>query len=845
MQGTISLILAVTVVLTASFVGMSRVDAGQPPGAVDYSPELKAKLEAALQAKGRKYEARTKHKEDDGKPLYTNRLILENSPYLLQHAHNPVNWYPWGDEAFEKARELKRPVFMSVGYSTCHWCHVMEEESFEDVEIATYINEHYIAIKLDRERRPDIDQIYMGAVQALTGSGGWPMTVMMTPDRKPFFGGTYFPPRDGDRGARIGFLTLLQKINERYQGDPEEAIKVSESLTAHLLKLAKPQPAAGVPPASVLLDMAKNYEQVFDEEYGGHGMPPAPKFPRPCGLDLLLRVHRRTEDPKMLRQVDITLDHMMRGGIYDHLAGGFHRYSVDRTWLVPHFEKMLYDQAQLVTTYLEAYQVTGNAEYRRIVQETLDYILREMRSPEGMFYSATDADSMTPTGKREEGYCFTWTPAELKEALTPAEYDAFTALYPVTDSGNFEGRNILHTPRPLAQVAHERKVDPAAFSAQMRGLKDRLLQIRNKRPQALLDDKVLVAWNGLAISAFAQAGFVLSEPRYTAAATRATDAIISTLLEHKGTQLSALTLRRVFREGQVSHSGLLPDHAFFIRALLDVFTATTDIRYLTTARSLTEVVEARFRDPEAGGYFTSPELDLLFRKKPIYDGAIPTANSTMIDNLLRLHTLTLESVYRKRAESALAAFSTTLTTRLTSLPKMACALDRYYDTPKEVAVVLGKAGPGGSSGTHTAFRAVFSSAFLPNSSIVFVNGIEPSPGLTNQIPWLAEKVALDGKTTAYVCENQTCLAPARDAATLAEQVRQTRPYPQGERPQGERPQGEPPQGERPQGESQPSDSPRSAPAAPSAPEESTPKEEPKPPQEPGVSDKPGGDLNQS
>ncbi len=416
------------------------------PGLGKGDPALTKKLHAALLKKGPGYEPRTRHKNADGSPKYTNRLILETSPYLLQHAHNPVNWYPWGDEAFARARREGKPVLLSVGYSTCHWCHVMERESFENEEIARFINEHFVPIKVDREERPDVDDVYMSAVQMLTGGGGWPMTLALTPDREPFFGGTYFPARDGDRGSRKGFFTILRELADEYQKSRADVVARAAKLSRRVRAAAEPEPAGGVPGPEVIASAVRQLSRAYDPVWGGFGR--APKFPRPVTLELLLRYHRRSGDADALKMVIHTLDRMAAGGLYDHVGGGFHRYSTDERWLVPHFEKMLYDNAQLVAVYLDAYQVSGRDDFARVARQTLDYVAREMTAPSGGFYSATDADSRTPAGHEEEGWFFTWTPAELEAALGADLARVARVDFGVTDAGNFEGRSILQRDKP-------------------------------------------------------------------------------------------------------------------------------------------------------------------------------------------------------------------------------------------------------------------------------------------------------------------------------------------------------------------------------------------------------------
>jgi hypothetical protein len=491
------------------------------PGRGAGSPEvLAAKLRAALVAKGAAYRPRTRHLNADGSPKYTNRLILESSPYLLQHAHNPVNWYPWGDEAFARAKREGKPIFLSVGYSTCHWCHVMEAESFEDEEIAGYLNQHYVAIKVDREERPDIDAVYMSAVQSLTGSGGWPMSVWLTPERAPFFGGTYFPPRDGVRGARQGFLTILMALADTYRSDPGRVTTEAAKLASAVRReLGGEDPASmasaggqAPPDPAVIRVLVEQLQRAFDATNGG--LQGAPKFPSSLPIRLLLRYHRRTGDADALRMAILTLEKMAAGGIYDQIGGGFHRYSTDARWLVPHFEKMLYDNALLAVAFLEAHQVTGRADFARVARETLDYVLTEMTAPSGAFYSATDADSDDAEGK-----FFVWSEAEIRAVLGGGSAaDRFIRYYGVTPAGNFDGRNILYVPR-----ADEK--ERAALS----GARAKLYAARARRIPPARDDKILAGWNGLMISALALGGRVLGEPRYTTAAERAAAFVLGTM----------------------------------------------------------------------------------------------------------------------------------------------------------------------------------------------------------------------------------------------------------------------------------------------------------------------------
>ncbi len=518
-SGTVSQAVAKTLDVSASS------PKGKAKASTDLEDRLRDSLREALKGKPKSYTPRTVHFNPDGSPKYLNRLILETSPYLLQHAHNPVDWSPWGDEAFDRAKHEDKPVLLSIGYSTCHWCHVMERESFEDEEIAQYINANFIAIKVDREERPDVDDIYMKAVQMFTGRGGWPMTTLLTPSREPFFGGTYFPARDGDRGSRKGFLTILRELNAQYQNERETLLDTAAKMSRRIADSARSQRPGKVPGAQAIEDAVKGLAQRFDKTWGGFGR--APKFPTPVNLELLLRYYRRTGDTGALKIAVTTLEKMAQGGMYDHVAGGFHRYSTDQRWLVPHFEKMLYDNAQLVPVYLDAHLITGDELLRTVVVDTLDYIRREMTNAEGGFYSATDADSPVP-GKvhQEEGWYFTWTPEEMNAVLGEADSALLRAYYRVTERGNFEGRNILHTRTRMAVFAASQGLSLSSFQKTLVVSKQKLYAVRLKRQPPLRDDKVIASWNGLMISAFAKAGFALNNAAYIDTATRSADFLL-------------------------------------------------------------------------------------------------------------------------------------------------------------------------------------------------------------------------------------------------------------------------------------------------------------------------------
>ncbi len=736
----------------------------QLPGAEEHAPALQEQLRAAVAAKGARYKPRTRHLRPDGTARYTNRLMLRPSPYLLQHAHNPVNWFPWGDAAFERARAEGKPVLLSVGYSTCHWCHVMEEESFEDEEIARYLNEHYVAIKVDREEQPDVDDSYMQAVRLLTrGGGGWPMTVWLTPDRQPFFGGTYFPARDGERGSRVGFLSLLGRLRAAYDEDPEGVAQRAAEVTERIRRLARQVSAPSLPPPSILGTAVEQYRGRFDARHGGFGR--APKFPVPAGLAYLLRYHRRSGDAGVLGMVVRTLEGMARGGMYDQIGGGFHRYSTDERWLVPHFEKMLYDNAQLVSVYLEAYQVTRADEFVRVVRETLDYLRRDMRAPGGGFYAASDADS-----EGEEGTFFVWTPDEIAAALAPAATSVVLAHYGVTDAGNFEGKNILHVARPLETVATELGSDPTSARALLDEARQTLRTTRASRVPPLVDTKVLTGWNGLAISAFARAGAVLEVPEYVEEARQAAE-FIWTEMRPGG------VLKRSYAAGSAYQDAFLDDYAFLAAGLLDLFEATSDLRWLRAAVELHASLAGRFWDEAGGGFFMTPAGagDGLAREKPDYDGAVPSGNAVAAENLLRLAEFTGEPRYRAMAEATIRALGTALARSPTSAPRLLAAFEFAVDRPREIVIV--HPGAGADARAAELLRTVHA-AFLPNRMLAVVGEGADLAGQQKLIPLLAEKRALKGATTAYVCEEGVCELPTSQPEVLARQLAKAHALPE-------------------------------------------------------------------
>jgi len=728
------------------------------PGTDPADADRQKKLLLGLAAQGTDYVPRTHHLREDGSPVYTNDLILQTSPYLLQHAHNPVAWMPWGEEAFERARALDRPILLSIGYSTCHWCHVMERESFEDEEIAAYINEGFVAIKVDREERPDVDSIYMDAVRAMTGRGGWPLTAILNAEREPFFGGTYFPARDGDRGSRMGFLSVLRQIRNVWTTDRARITEQAQRLSKAVERAAQPGLAGDAPGIEVLSRATGQWASGFDEQWGGFSKDK--KFPRPSVLRALLRAHLRGEG-SALPMVVRTLDRMMEGGIHDQLGGGFHRYTVERTWLVPHFEKMLYDNAQLVLAYLEAAQVTGRADYKAVARETLDYVAREMTHKRGGFFSATDADSMTPQGHSEEGWFFTWTPGELEDALGEAAAKHFASFYGVTKRGNFEGRNIFTARRKLAEVADELGLAADELERSLAESRKTLYALRAQRPAPGLDDKVLAAWNGLMISAFVRGAVVLHSPEDLTRAEASANFILSELRQKDG------RLLRSWRGSAGDAQGVLDDYAFMIAALIDLFEATSEGRWLDEAFALQTILDSQFADEAAGGYFfTAADAEaLLARQKPAYDGAVPTGNAVAAANLLRLAELSGEQSYRDRAERIFSALSTTLRRGPTSAPELLAALDRAHSRGLEVVIICPK-----DRSEAAAFQDVLAATFVPGMvSVVTVSG-KAQTQLAKRVPWVADRPTANGLATAYVCREGVCKLPTIDAAEFRSQL---------------------------------------------------------------------------
>ncbi len=677
-----------------------------------------------------------------------NRLINEKSPYLLQHATNPVDWYPWGEEALEKARREDKPIFLSIGYSTCHWCHVMEEESFSDPDVAALMNDAFVSIKVDREERPDLDNLYMTVCHMLTGSGGWPLNIIMTPDKKPFFAGTYFPKES--RFGRKGMLEIIRYIKNVWANSRSDVLKAVNQISDALQTASRHTPGEDL--TKVDLDAAyQALEENFDEVYGGFGR--APKFPTPHNIYFLLRYWKRTGKERALRMAEKTLQSMRRGGIFDQVGFGFHRYSVDREWLVPHFEKMLYDQALLAIAYLEAYQATGKEEYGRTAKEIFEYVLRDMTSPEGGFYSAEDADS-----EGEEGKFYLWTREEIEETLGKRDAELAIKFFGVEEGGNFQaegkaGANILHLKAPLADMAPVFGMSAQGLERRIEGIRQKLLAAREKRVRPHRDDKTLADWNGLMIAAFARGAQVFDESRYAEAATRAADFILKNMRGPNG------RLFHRYRNGESSISGCIDDYAFMIQGLIDLYEATLKAGYLQAAREFSRVVLKQFWDDKEGGFYFTPGdwEELPVRRKEVYDGAAPAGNSVMMLNLLRLARITADSGLEEYAARIGRAFSQTVRESPANFTLMMVALDYAIGPSYEVVIV----GDPKAKDTGEMLRAI-RSRFIPNKVVLLKSTKAGAP----LIDWLGRFASINRRATAYVCTNYSCERPTTDLDEL-------------------------------------------------------------------------------
>ncbi len=701
----------------------------------------------------------------------SNHLAREKSPYLLQHACNPVDWYPWGEEAFQRAREEEKPIFLSIGYSTCHWCHVMERESFENKLVAAVLNEHFVSIKVDREELPNVDRVYMTFVQASTGSGGWPLSVWIDPTLKPFFGGTYFPPESGM--GRPGFKDILVRIGETWKKDRGKLIAMG---TQNLNALRAQINTSNEPPGELsgsLLDGGFSYFlENYDTRRGGFGS--APKFPRPVNFNFLLRYHARTSNEPALQMSLHTLREMAKGGMHDHIGGGFHRYSVDERWHVPHFEKMLYDQGQLAISYLEAYQITREEVYADTARDVLDYVLRDLTHPEGGFYSAEDADSMIDSShpdEKYEGAFYVWTEKEVEELVGREKAKLFNFHYGVNSNGNvladphgeFRKKNILYVAHSIDETARSTGSSIEEVKRVLSFAQEKLFKARGTRPRPHLDDKVLAGWNGLMISALSRGSQILQEGRYLEAAHKACSMILEKLLDS-----SSGRLRRRYRDGEVGFEASSEDYAFVIQGLLDLYETSFEIRWFQSAMSLQKKQLELFWDPEDGGFYsgTGEDPSVLLRMKEDYDGAEPSANSISVLNLLRLNQITGSDEWQQKAKKGISIFASRLKSYPQAMPQMLVALDYYLSKPKQIILV------GATNSKETkAMLKVIHQIFLPRKILLVADGTKGQKELSRLLPVISTMKPLKGKTTVYVCENYTCQLPTTDPAMVAKLLR--------------------------------------------------------------------------
>lgn len=687
-----------------------------------------------------------------------NRLANEKSPYLLQHADNPVDWYPWGDEAFAQARVEDKPVFLSIGYSTCHWCHVMAHESFEDPHVAALMNDAFVNIKLDREERPDIDSVYMDVCQMMTQSGGWPLTIIMTPDKRPFFAATYIPRQS--RFGRPGMVELIPQIKHLWQERRGEVLRVAAQVADALQEMASQSVAGDVLDEATLHAAYHHLERRFDSWHGGFGQ--APKFPTPHHLMFLLRYWKRTGQARALEMVEQTLQAMRRGGVYDHVGFGFHRYSTDREWFLPHFEKMLYDQALLTMAYTEAYQATGDVEYQQTAREIIAYVLRDMTAPEGGFYSAEDADS-----EGEEGKFYLWTADDVRAVLGDADADLFMNVYHFEPGGNFReeatghrtGANLPHLRKSLREVAVELDMPEDALRARLESARERLFAHRERRVHPHKDDKILTDWNGLMVAALAKAARAFDEPAYAGAAERAVAFILKALRRPDGRLLHR------YRDGEAGLPALVEDYAFVTWGLLELYETTFDAEHLRAALDLNADLIAHFWDEAGGGFFTTPDDGeaLLVRQKAIYDGAIPSGNSAAMRNLLRLGRITGDARFEERAAQIGRAFSEMVNRMPSAFTLAMVALDFGVGPTCEVVI----AGDLDADDTRAMLRAL-SRPFAPNKVVLVRPTAVAAPAITDIAPFTQAHASIDGQATAYVCRNYQCALPTADVNKMLE-----------------------------------------------------------------------------
>ncbi len=680
-------------------------------------------------------------------PKHTNRLIHETSPYLLQHAHNPVDWYPWGEEALARAQQEQKPILLSIGYSACHWCHVMERESFENEEIAAVMNKLFVNIKVDREERPDLDEIYMNAVQMMARQGGWPMTVFLTPDLKPFYGGTYYPP--ADRYGRPGFPKVMHAVAEAFSGQKTQVLQQAEQITTRLAQISNvADPHSHELTEELMTQAFQNYRSQFDAQHGGFGN--APKFPPSMGLPFLLRYWHHSGNPNALEMVELTLEKMARGGLYDQIGGGFHRYSTDAHWLVPHFEKMLYDNAQLVVAYFEAYQATQKPFYRDIAVETLDYVLREMYDAEnGGFYSTQDADS-----EGVEGKFFVWEPNDVEAIIGEENAEIFCEYYDITPQGNFEGENILHIQTAPDVFARKLRMDVAELEALLANGKQKLFEEREKRIKPGLDDKVLTSWNGLMIRGMAIGYQLTGKLAYLEACEKSAEFVLTTLTQDSG------LLLRTYRDGKSHLNAYLEDYSYFIAGLIALYEASFEPRWLTEAERLASLMIEQFEDDTGAGFFSTGKAHetLIVQSKSAYDGAAPSGASMAIHSLLRLAKHLDAPEFHDKAVETLRLYCHQIEGMPSGSGQLLCELAFLLSTPKEVVIV----GKRGDVRTESMLAAVHS-IYQPNKIVALS---ESADGQT--LPLLAGRTQINDTATAYVCENYVCQAPTTDVEELVQ-----------------------------------------------------------------------------
>jgi uncharacterized protein YyaL (SSP411 family) len=741
--------LRLLLAILLSFVSAGIADAGQQSSDIsDKANQSKTTVSSGVRKDGARY---------------TNRLIHAKSPYLLLHAHNPVDWYPWGDEAFEKARKENKPIFLSIGYFTCHWCHVMERESYSDPSVAAILNKNFVSIKVDREERPDIDRLYIAYVEATTGSAGWPLNVLLTPDRKPFFGGTYFTPDQ--------LKSLLDQVASAWSTKRDAITKAAGRAAQQLVEIVSKQPQGAADLQPAILDKAyKQISLTYDAVNGGFGR--APKFPRPVTLCFLLRYYARTGKREALDMTLNTLRAMERGGIHDQLGGGFHRYSTGATWLVPHFEKMLYDQAQLAVVYAEAYQITHDRFYADTARDILDFALREMQQPEGGFASAEDADSQVSVGKAEtgEGVFYVWTAKEIENVLGKQDAQIFGYAYGVQSGGNIpaqqdvrgelRGKNVLYEAHSTEETAKRFGLTVEQAAEKLTAGRRALREARARRPHPPLDDKIVTAWNGMMISALARASQALSEPRYLERAEATAKSLETRLYDSK-----TGGLWRSYRAGGRSVNGFLDDYADLIAGLLDLYQADFDVRWLTSAVALQEKQNQLFSDAKQGGYFDAGVSDpsLLSRTREAYDGAEPAPNSTAAMNLLRLAQFTDRADWRGRAQKTISAFAGQLQANPEAVPALASAFDFQMAQTQQILI----AGDPTSRDTRDLLAQV-NARFLPNKILLLADGAAGQKQLARWLPFVAGAHRMKDQATAYICENYVCKLPTSDPRVVAQ-----------------------------------------------------------------------------